>query len=24
LNVSTAAGIMLYNRTWFNIPQARK
>jgi TrmH family RNA methyltransferase len=24
LNVSTAAGIMLYSRTWFNIPQARK
>ncbi len=24
LNVSTAAAIMLYNRTWFNIPQARK
>ena len=24
LNVSTAAGIMLFNRTWFNIPQARK
>jgi TrmH family RNA methyltransferase len=24
LNVSTAAGIMLYNRTWFNIPRARK
>jgi 23S rRNA (adenosine1067-2'-O)-methyltransferase len=24
LNVSTAAGIMLYNRTWFNIPQERK
>jgi 23S rRNA (adenosine1067-2'-O)-methyltransferase len=24
LNVSTAAGIMLYNRTWFNIPQVRR
>ena len=24
LNVSTAAGIMLYSRAWFNIPQARK
>jgi TrmH family RNA methyltransferase len=24
LNVSTAAGIMLFNRTWLNIPQARK
>ena len=24
LNVSTAAGIMLYNRLWFNHPQARK
>lgn len=24
LNVSTAAGIMLYNRLWFNLPQARK
>jgi tRNA G18 (ribose-2'-O)-methylase SpoU len=24
LNVSTAAGIMLYNRTWFKNPQARK
>ena len=24
LNVSTAAAIMLYNRTWFNIPQTRK
>jgi 23S rRNA (adenosine1067-2'-O)-methyltransferase len=24
LNVSTAAGIMLYNRTWFNNPQTRK
>jgi 23S rRNA (adenosine1067-2'-O)-methyltransferase len=24
LNVSTAAGIMLYNRTWFNISPARK
>ena len=24
LNVSTAAAIMLYNRTWFNGPQARK
>jgi tRNA G18 (ribose-2'-O)-methylase SpoU len=24
LNVSTAAGIMLYNRLWFNSPQARK
>jgi 23S rRNA (adenosine1067-2'-O)-methyltransferase len=24
LNVSTAAGIILYNRTWFNIPQARR
>jgi TrmH family RNA methyltransferase len=24
LNVSTAAGIVLYNRIWFNIPQIRK
>jgi TrmH family RNA methyltransferase len=24
LNVSTAAGIMLYNRLWFNQPQVRK
>jgi TrmH family RNA methyltransferase len=24
LNVSTAAGIMLYKRLWFNHPQARK
>jgi TrmH family RNA methyltransferase len=24
LNVSTAAGIMLYSRTWFNLPQVRK
>jgi TrmH family RNA methyltransferase len=24
LNVSTAAGIMLFNRIWFNIPQARR
>jgi TrmH family RNA methyltransferase len=24
LNVSTAAGIMLYNRLWFNRPEARK
>lgn len=24
LNVSTAAGIMLYNRLWFNLPQARR
>jgi TrmH family RNA methyltransferase len=24
LNVSTAAGIMLYNRLWFNHPQVRK
>lgn len=24
LNVSTAAGIMLYNRLWFNQPQAGK
>ena len=24
LNVSTAAGIMLYSRAWFNIPQARR
>jgi 23S rRNA (adenosine1067-2'-O)-methyltransferase len=24
LNVSTAAGIMLYSRAWFNIPQMRK
>ena len=24
LNVSTAAGIMLYNRAWFNIPHTRK
>jgi tRNA G18 (ribose-2'-O)-methylase SpoU len=24
LNVSTAAGIMLYNRLWFNHPQTRK
>lgn len=24
LNVSTAAGIMLYHRSWFNRPQARK
>ena len=24
LNVSTAAGIMLYNRAWFNIPEPRK
>jgi tRNA G18 (ribose-2'-O)-methylase SpoU len=23
LNVSTAAGIMLYNRLWFNQPQVR-
>ena len=24
LNVSTAAGIMLYSRAWFNVPQARR
>ena len=24
LNVSTAAAIMLYNRTWFNNPQMRR
>ena len=23
-NVSTATGIILYSRTWFNVPQARK